>query len=68
MSKFQIKIEANDEVTQQDEFIQQELHCSLCGHELEFNHEFDFLNLKIQEQSRCPECRIQVANKDYTLH
>lgn len=51
-----------------DDFIQQECHCCLCGGELTFKHEFDFLNLKVQEASSCPKCHIEVSCKDHLLH
>lgn len=57
-----------DQISAIDEFIQQECFCCLCGSELEFQHEFDFLNLKVSEKSSCRQCHIDISNKDHTLH
>ena len=58
----------DEALTPLDEFIQQEFHCCLCGGDLEFNHVYDFLNQKVSEQSSCSKCKIEISNKEHSLH
>lgn len=42
--------------------------CCLCGTQLEFKHEVDFLNLKVRENATCPSCKIDLKPKEHTLN
>jgi hypothetical protein len=67
MNKHNIPI-SEDTLTSTDEFIQEELFCCLCGSELEFKHSLDFAKNTIQEDSHCPQCHIDLKQKEHTLH
>ena len=42
-------------------------NCALCATPLNFRHEFDYLNLTVQENAHCPACRIQLKTRTFTL-
>ena len=54
--------------SQQEDYIEVEHHCCLCGTELEFYHQFDDLTLTVKEKAQCPRCNVQLKEKEHTLH
>jgi hypothetical protein len=47
--------------------IEDQNHCCLCGTQLKFQHKFDYMTLKVQEESSCPSCRISTRKREYTI-
>ena len=43
---------------QQEDFVEIENHCCLCGTELVFEHRHDDEAVKIKEQGHCPCCKM----------
>jgi DNA-directed RNA polymerase subunit RPC12/RpoP len=54
--------------TRQEDYIEVEHHCCLCGTELEFFHNLDDLSLKVKEKAQCPKCHVQLKEREHTLH
>lgn len=52
----------------QEDYIEVENHCCLCGTELQFNHKQDDTTLKIKEKAQCPCCKIQLIEKEFLIH
>ncbi len=44
-----------------------ENNCCLCGSNLQFKHEVDYLTLTIKEDAHCPSCNIQMKSRSHTL-
>jgi len=44
-----------------------ENNCCLCGSNLKFKHEVDYLTLSIKEDAHCPSCNIQMKSRSHTL-
>ncbi|MEK7357653.1 MAG: hypothetical protein AAB250_14475 [Bdellovibrionota bacterium] len=44
-----------------------ENNCCLCGSQLDFKHNVDYLTLKIKEDAHCPSCQIQMKSREHTL-
>lgn len=41
--------------------------CCLCGSDLKFQHQIDYMTLVVKEEAHCPSCRIQMRQRDHTL-
>ena len=67
MSKIQADT-TTDDITWSDSFIQEECSCCLCGNDLVFDHDFNFLKQTVIEISSCPECKIDMKTKEHKLH
>ena len=52
----------------QEEFVDNETSCCLCGTELTFHHEVDWLTQKVKEKAQCPSCGVQTKEKEHQLH
>lgn len=52
----------------QEDYLEVENHCCLCGTELEFEHSYDETAQKIKEQGHCPCCKIQLKEKEHLIH
>ena len=65
-------MESRKEYTSTDEahehVIEDQNHCCLCGTALKFDHQIDYLSLKIKENSHCPSCAIRMKSKEHSLH
>lgn len=53
---------------QQQDYIEVEHHCCLCGEGLEFEHKIEDLNLKVIEKAQCPRCKVQLKEREHALH
>lgn len=53
---------------QQEDYIEVENHCCLCGTELVFNHQMVLETPTVRENAHCPCCKIQLKEKQFTLH
>ncbi len=53
---------------QQEDFVELENHCCLCGTELVFEHRHDDEAVKIKEQGHCPCCKITLKEKEFMVH
>ncbi len=59
---------ASDDIMQNHEaFIMEECTCCLCGHDLHFEHQVDFIDLKVQESAACPKCQIVLRQREHIL-
>lgn len=52
----------------QQEFIESQNHCALCGTVLELNHFTDKISSEIKEEARCPECEIRTRARIHPLN
>ena len=52
----------------QEDYIELESTCCLCGTELIFEHELDDTAIKVQEKAQCPCCKIQLKDKEFIIH
>jgi hypothetical protein len=52
----------------QENFVEVENHCCLCGTPLEFEHSFDEAAIKVKEKAHCPCCKIQLKEKEHSIH
>ncbi len=53
---------------QQEDFIEIESQCCLCGTPLVFTHESSQELVAIKEKAHCPCCKVQLKEKDFTIH
>ena len=53
---------------QQENFLEVENTCCLCGTELQFEHLQDDSTLKMNEKAHCPCCKIQLKEKEFIIH
>lgn len=61
-------IEASDLITDREVFLQEQNQCCLCGHELNFDHMVDFMQLTVIETASCAPCKIQLRKRLFTLN
>ena len=52
----------------QEDYLEVETTCCLCGTELEFEHVHDESAIKINEKAHCPCCKIQLKEKEFLVH
>ena len=43
------------------------LKCALCGQDLKFSHQIDYLVLKVKEEAQCTCCNIKLKVRDYRI-
>ncbi len=55
------------EITERDQYLDEYTNCILCGTELEYEHQTDFIYLTVDEQANCPHCHIQTKQKSHRL-
>ncbi len=53
---------------QQEDFIEIESQCCLCGTPLVFVHESVLETAAIKEKAHCPCCKVQLKEKEFTIH
>ena len=51
-----------------EDFLEQELKCCLCHNDLVFEHEFDHLNQKVKETTKCSQCHVQLRLQEFPIH
>lgn len=56
-----------DENTKYEIVLDDENNCCLCGSNLKFNHQVDYLTLTIKEEAHCPSCNIQMKSREHVL-
>lgn len=54
--------------TKQEDFLEVENTCCLCGTELIFKHQQVDGAVKIKEKAQCPCCNIQLKDKEHLIH
>lgn len=54
--------------SRQEDYLEVENHCCLCGTELIFQHNHDDEAVKIKEQGHCPCCKITLKEKEFIVH
>ena len=52
----------------QQEFINAQNHCVLCGTVLELKHVADQAESQIKEEAYCPECEVRTRAKIFALN
>lgn len=52
----------------QEDYLEVENHCCLCGTELMFEHQHDDEAVKIKEKAQCPCCKITLKEKEFLVH
>ncbi len=52
----------------QENYLEVETTCCLCGTELIFTHDQDDTHAKVKEKAHCPCCKIQLKEKEYEIH
>ena len=52
----------------QEDYIEVENHCCLCGTELIFEHDAEPAESFVVEKAHCPCCKIQLKEKEHTVH
>ena len=52
----------------QEDFLEVETHCCLCGTELVFDHEQDETAKNVRERAQRPCCNIQLKEKEFMIH
>lgn len=62
------KLTAMDLTPQQEDYLEVENTCCLCGTELIFEHTPDEMITSVKEKAQCPCCKIQLKDKDFILH
>lgn len=50
-----------------EQFLDDYLHCCLCGTELSYTHVTNFVTLEVAEEARCPSCQIRHKKDAHTL-
>jgi hypothetical protein len=53
---------------QQEDYLELENTCCLCGTELEFQHMQDECAYHVKEVAQCPSCHIQLKEKEFVIH
>jgi hypothetical protein len=61
------KIDARNLTPQQENFIELENLCCLCGTELVFDHVQDLKTLKMKEKAHCPCCKIPLKDQEHSI-
>ncbi len=61
-------IDPSDMISDRDAFLQEQNLCCLCGHELNFDHVVDFMQLTVIESASCDPCKIQLRKRLFTLN
>lgn len=61
------KTDQCQEFQRHEEFLEDYCKCSLCGTDLSFYHQIDYVTLNVTENATCPSCMIQTRTRDYTL-
>ena len=52
----------------QENFIELENNCCLCGTELQFDHSPSETGDEVKEQAHCPNCKIKIKEQLYVIH
>ena len=52
----------------QEDYMEIENSCCLCGSDLAFEHDIDAFTLVVKEKAHCTTCGIQLKEKEHLLH
>jgi hypothetical protein len=55
-------------VRRQQEILNKELCCSICGSKLLFTHFIDYDSKKIKESAVCNDCGVRYQTRDFSLN
>ena len=59
---------AKELTASQEDYLEIENHCCLCGTELVFEHDNEEENSTVVEKAHCPCCNIQLKDKEHIIH
>ncbi len=59
--------EENNQFTYSEIGVDDYLKCALCGQELKFSHQIDYLTLSVKEEAHCACCKVRMKTRDYTI-
>ncbi|MCJ8275948.1 MAG: hypothetical protein HRT44_12350 [Bdellovibrionales bacterium] len=59
---------ANELTPHQENYLEVENHCCLCGTELIFEHVPSEESENVIEKAHCPCCNIQLKDKEHIVH
>ncbi|MEQ1664683.1 MAG: hypothetical protein ABL927_04835 [Bdellovibrionales bacterium] len=54
-------------VDPREEFLDDYHHCPLCGNELIYTHNTQFIHNFVTEEAQCPSCNVKVKNNQHSL-
>lgn len=57
-----------DAMSPREAFLQDQNCCCLCGDQLKFDHQVDFLQLTVIESAECDACKIKLRKRLFTLN
>ena len=62
------KLEKAELKPHQEDYIEVESQCCLCGTDLMFHYDFDPIIHEVKERAHCPSCGVQLKERDHTIH
>lgn len=64
---FEFRIRPQEEIDRIEQTLEEYRNCVLCGTQLEFHVQTDFIQGKVTEESTCPECKIRKKSQSFQL-
>ena len=55
------------ELNFREQYLEEYNNCILCGSELEYSHDTDFIYQVVEEKAHCPHCKIESKNQSHKL-
>ncbi len=59
--------ESEDQYSSSEICSEDYLKCALCGQDLQFTHQTDYLSLSVKEDARCACCNVKLKSRSYIL-
>ena len=59
---------ATELTAKQQDYVEIENTCCLCGTELVFEHNQDETASLVTEKAQCPCCKVMMKEKEFTIH
>ena len=53
---------------EQEDFIEEENSCCLCGSDLAFDYELDHIQQTVIEKAHCSVCSVPLKDKEHPVH
>ncbi|MCB0392093.1 MAG: hypothetical protein KDD58_12430 [Bdellovibrionales bacterium] len=50
-----------------EQYLEEYFQCILCGTELVYTHDTDFIYQTVEEKAHCPHCKIESKNHSHKL-
>lgn len=50
-----------------EQIIEHLTRCCLCGNELKYHHETDYIMLTVREEAHCQSCGVRMRKESYTI-